>query len=391
MAHSADALIAITAALGAAIVGGEIAMRLRLPAVVGQIAAGVAVGRLLPTGILETSREPLNVLGELGATFLLFLVGLETPFEQIGKVGKEAIRVAILGVIIPFILGYGFSVVWGQNTVQSLFVASAFVATSAGITAKVLQDMGVISRRFSQVVLGAAVIDDILAMLVLSVVSATATGKGLTAGAIVFLLLQSIGFISVVLFMGRKASHRQKSVLEKPKNPLSPWSLSIFLCVFLAALANTFGLAAIIGAFLAGMILAEGDYREYLHEKVIDLNEFLVPFFFIVTGMSIDLGVFNSLQSVGILIAMTLLAIIGKFVGGYFGASQDKTIVGIAMVPRGEVGVIVASLAITLGVINKQVYSILVGMSLLTSVFAVPILGRLVTKMDSSKELVPEG
>jgi Kef-type K+ transport system membrane component KefB len=174
-------------------------------------------------------------------------------------------------------------------------------------------------------------------------------------------------------------------LLDKPKNPLSPWSLSILLCLTFAAFATYFGLAAIIGAFVVGMILAETEYQHWIQEKVIDLNEFIVPFFFIVTGMSIDLEAFSNPSTIGILGLMTLLAIVGKFLGGYLGCKEDSSIVGVAMVPRGEVGVIVASLAQGLGVITKGVYSLLVGMSILTTVFAVPILGILIKKRDHSK------
>ncbi|MCX6340876.1 MAG: cation:proton antiporter [Fimbriimonadales bacterium] len=385
MSHSAEALVSLTIAFGAALIGGEVSMRLKLPAVVGQIFAGIAVGRLVGGLVSESSVEFLKLLGELGATFLLFLVGLETPFAQIGKVGKDAFKVALLGVLIPFILGYGFSLLWGQGSVQSLFVASAFIATSAGITAKVLQELGVLNERFSQVVLGAAVIDDILAMLVLSVVSATASGKGISALSLVWLLAQSIGFLIVCLTLGRGFAKKNERLLDKPKNPLSPWSLSILLCLTFAAFATYFGLAAIIGAFVVGMILAETEYQHWIQEKVIDLNEFIVPFFFIVTGMSIDLEAFSNPSTIGILGLMTLLAIVGKFLGGYLGCKEDSSIVGVAMVPRGEVGVIVASLAQGLGVITKGVYSLLVGMSILTTVFAVPILGILIKKRDHSK------
>lgn len=380
MAHSSDGLVSLVVAFAAAVVGGEIAMRLKFPAVAGQIVAGIGVGRLVGGVVSNGSVEFLNLLGELGATFLLFLVGLETPFEQIGKVGKDAFKVAVLGVVIPFVLGYAVSYFWGLSTPQSLFVASAFIATSAGITAKVLQEFGVLEERFSRVVLGAAVIDDILAMLVLSVVSATASGKGIAPLSLVWLVVQAVGFLVVALFLGRGIAKKNSRLLDKPKNPLSPWSLSILLCIGVAALATFFGLAAIIGAFLIGMILAETDYRDWLHEKVIDLNEFFVPFFFITTGMSINLEVFAKPVSIGILILITVLAIIGKYLGGFLGASEDRSLVGVAMVPRGEVGIIVASLALTFKVIDNDVYSILVGMSVLTTIFAVPVLGSMIKR-----------
>jgi Kef-type K+ transport system membrane component KefB len=252
------------------------------------------------------------------------------------------------------------------------------VATSAGITAKVLSDLGVIDKRFAQVILGAAVIDDVLAMLILTVVSSLAKGGGVDLRAIFFVLVQAVGFIFILMTLGRQAAKTGGRLLGKPMSPLSPWSLSIAMCLGVAALSSYLGLAAIIGAFLVGMILAETEYKDWLHEKLIDLNEFIVPFFFVVVGMSVDIRAFGSWPIIGSLILITVLATAGKFAGGWLGAKDDRAIIGVGMVPRGEVGVIVASLGKAFGVLSASTYSLLVGMSLMTSVIGAPILMRLV-------------
>jgi Kef-type K+ transport system membrane component KefB len=169
-------------------------------------------------------------------------------------------------------------------------------------------------------------------------------------------------------------------MLDKPLSPLSPWSLSIALCIGVAVLADQLGLAAIIGAFLVGMVLAETDYRDWIHEKVIDLNEFIVPFFFISAGLNVDVHAFKSIGAIGSLILISILAVVGKFVGAWLGAREDRLLVGIGMVPRGEVGIIIAGLGFQFKVIGKDIYSLLVGMSLLTSVVAAPILKLLVKR-----------
>jgi Kef-type K+ transport system membrane component KefB len=231
------------------------------------------------------------------------------------------------------------------------------------------------------------VIDDVLAMLILTVVSSLAKGGGVDLWAIILVLAQAIGFIFILMTLGRNAAKRGGSLLGKPMSPLSPWSLSIAMCIGVAVLSSYLGLAAIIGAFLVGMILAETEYQEWLHEKLIDLNEFIVPFFFVVVGMSVDIRAFGSWSMIGTLVLITLLATLGKLAGGWLGAKEDRAIIGIGMVPRGEVGVIVASLGKAFGVLSASTYSLLVGMSLLTSVVAAPVLMRLIK--NKSEDLSP--
>lgn len=386
MDHGA-ALFTVFIAFIAAIIGGEIAMRLKLPSVVGQIIGGIVIGKSVLGWVGGEADTLLHDLGELGVAFLLFSVGLETPFKKIKKVGMESLIVAVLGVVVPFAAGYLWAHFAGFPNNQAVFVAAAFIATSAGITAKVLQELGVIDQKYSQVILGAAVIDDILAMLVLSVVSALSTGKDINLGSIAIVAVQSLAFIFLMATLGRRLAKSNSRILDKPLSPLSPWSLSIALCIGVAVLANKLGLAAIIGAFLVGMVLAETDYNEWIHEKVVDLNEFIVPFFFISAGLNVEIESFRSLPALGNLLLVTTLAIAAKFVGAWLGAKENRTVIGIGMVPRGEVGIIVAGLGYQFAVITKEVYSLLVGMSVLTSVVAAPILKRLVSR---EKDALPD-
>ena len=387
MDHGA-ALLTIFIAFIAAVIGGEIAMRLKMPSVVGQIIAGVVIGKSVLGWVSVESNTTLADLGELGAAFLLFSVGLETPLGRIGKVGKEAFTVALLGVIVPFLVGFGWAHFAGFPNNQAAFVASSFIATSAGITAKVLQELGVIDKKYSQVILGAAVIDDILAMIVLSVVSALSTNQSVNVGSIAIVVVQSVAFIFLMATLGRRLAKSRGRILEKPLSPLSPWSLSIGLCIGVAVLANRLGMAAIIGAFLVGMVLAETDYKEWIREKVIDLNEFIVPFFFISAGLSVDIGAFSSVSAIGSLLLVSGLAIAAKFFGAFLGAKEHRVVVGVGMVPRGEVGIIIAGLGYQFKVIEKDIYSLLVGMALLTSVVAAPILKTLVSRERVSGDLI---
>jgi Kef-type K+ transport system membrane component KefB len=379
MEHTTEVLLGLFIVFLAAQVGAEIAQRLKLPAVVGEIAAGCVVGMSVLGWVQVT--EPLEVLAEIGAVLLLFSVGLETRVGDLRKVGRVAILVGLGGVILPFVLGIGWGVLSGFNTPKAMFVAAAFVATSAGITARVLQDMGMLNRTVSRVILGAAVIDDILAMLLLAVVTALQGEGGINVVSLAVVFVQAIGFVAVIALLGVRFMRRSSAWLEAPISPHSPLTISLVICLGLAAAASFLGLAAIIGAFLAGMIAAETRQRHALEKQLQPIMAFLVPFFFVVTGAKVSLGDLGSLSVLGALAVVTLLAVIGKLVGAGMGAlsmgRKSALIVGIGMVPRGEVGIIIASLGQQAGIFTGPTYAIIIGMSLLTSVIAPPILGAL--------------
>ncbi len=323
---------------------------------------------------------------------LLFAVGLETRLDDLKKVGKSAFLVGVLGVIVPFVLGSLWAHGNGFEWVKSLFVAAAFVATSAGITARVLQELGVLSRIESRVILGAAVIDDILAMLLLGVVTSLQGGGGVNVGSLLLVLAQAVGFIAIIGWVGTEVMRRRAHWLDRPINPLSPLTISLAICLGLAFLSTEFGLAAIIGAFLAGMIASEMPRREELEHQMQPLLALLTPFFFVVTGAKIDLGVFASGAALWMLLVVTVIAVISKFIGGFVGAlslgRRAATIVGVGMIPRGEVGVVIASLGLAAGVFSNQIYAVIVAMSLLTSIITPPVLAMLL-KPSRDDESIP--
>ncbi|MEI6430730.1 MAG: cation:proton antiporter [bacterium] len=375
----------------AAQVGAEIAQRLKMPAVVGEIAAGAIIGPFA-LGWAQKS-EPLEVLAEIGAVLLLFSVGLETKLGDLKKVGAVAGMVGVAGVIFPFVLGASWAHFSGFAWNKALFVAAAFVATSAGITARVLKDLGALGRIESRVILGAAVIDDILAMLLLGVVSALQGGQGVNFASLAWVLVQALGFVIIIALVGTRLMRKQSSLLDAPINPLSPLTLCLAGCLVLAACAAYIGLAAIIGAFLAGMVAAESKQRHALEEQIIPIMAFIVPFFFILTGMQVDVRALGNTSALIMLLVVTVLAIIGKLVGCGLGAlklgPRSAAIVGTGMVPRGEVGIIVAALGKSAGVFNDTVYAIIIAMSLLTSIIAPPVLAALLAKTPEPLTDVP--
>ncbi|QWT21201.1 cation:proton antiporter [Bacillus sp. NP157] len=395
MHDSAAILLSLFLIFVAAQVGGELAQRLKLPAVVGEIAAGCVIGPsalgwvALPDIATGT---PLDVLAEIGVILLLFSVGLETRLDDLKKVGTSAVLVGVLGVLVPFALGAVWAHGSGFDWIRSMFVAAAFVATSAGITARVLQELGVLQRREARIILGAAVIDDILAMLLLGVVSSLQGGGDVDVGGLLGTLLGAVGFVAVIGWGGTRVMRRGSGWLDKPSHPMSPLAIVLALCLGLAYLSMRFHLAAIIGAFLAGMIASETRQRHQLEEQTAPLLAFLTPFFFVVTGAKVNLAALGSGSALLTLAVVTVIAIVSKLAGGYLGAivgagklgQRSALIVGFGMVPRGEVGVVIASLGLAAGVFDETIYAVIVAMSLLTAMVTPPILSLLLRSPSST-------
>ncbi|WP_458068228.1 cation:proton antiporter [Rhodanobacter sp. BL-MT-08] len=394
MQHASDILFTLFVVFIAAQLGGEIAQRLKLPGVVGEIAAGCVIGPSL-LGLIAPDQiaigTPLDVLAEIGVVLLLFSVGLETRLEDLKKVGKVAFLVGVLGVAVPFVMGSLWAHGSGFSWDKSLFVAAAFVATSAGITARVLQELHALQRIESKVILGAAVIDDILAMLLLGVVVSLQGGGGFDPTHLLVVLVGAVGFIAVIGWGGTRVMRWNSTWLDKPRDPHSPLMIVLAMCLGLAYLSTLFGLAAIIGAFLAGMIASETQQRQTLEKQTMPLLALLTPFFFVVTGSKIDLHELASADALIMLAVITLIAIVSKLIGGWLGSlslgRRSATIVGFGMVPRGEVGVVIASLGLTAGVFNNRIYAIIVAMSLLTAMVTPPVLAWLLKRSASDGDL----
>jgi Kef-type K+ transport system membrane component KefB len=381
----------------AAKLAAEVFERIHQPPVIGELLAGVLIGPYAlgligtpDTGLLEAfhgdmaaAQEAINLVyhlvAELGIIVLLFFVGLETRLADILKVGGRAGVVAVLGVVIPFALGYGLmGPILGHPMVESIFVGAAMVATSVGITARVLRDLGVIASTESRIILGAAVIDDILAMVILAVVAGLATTGSISLLGIGVIAGQALLFTVFVALVGTGVVRRYGMRLEHLKMDGAPLAVSLLVMLGLAALSASIGLAAIIGAFLAGMVFAEAREHFELEHQALPIYQFLVPFFFVLTGAQVDWRLFLDGGIMGIALAVTALALLGKVVGCGLGVvglgRRSVAIIGVGMAPRGEVGLIVASLGLSLGAIPTQIFSVVVIMSILTTLVVPPIL-----------------
>jgi Kef-type K+ transport system membrane component KefB len=318
----------------------------------------------------------LESIAELGVIVLLFTVGLETRATDLLRVGPRAAAVGMLGILVPFMLGFTFMSLLDHPRLEAAFVATALVATSVGITARVLQELGVLRTREARIILGAAVIDDILGLLLLAIVSAAGEGQA-DATQIALIAIQAFAFVGFVAWVGTHATRRFSVHLDDLADVV-PLNLSILLMLGLAAAASIIGLAGIIGAFLAGMVLAESRERFNLEEQARPIYEFLVPVFFVYTGTKVDPSVFRDGGIVMLAVAITLIALVSKLIGaggGMWGAGRrSMLIVGTGMAPRGEVGLIVAGIGLNQGIIPVDIFSVVVIMSIATTLVVPPAL-----------------
>jgi Kef-type K+ transport system membrane component KefB len=376
MGEETKILLTLFIMLAAAKFMAELFERLRQPAVAGEIVAGILIGPSLLN--LAAPSEITSILAEIGVIFLLFNVGLETKPAAIFKVGKNAAIVAVLGVVLPFVAGWLLMRAWGSTSVESLFVGTALVATSVGITARVLSAMGLLDAPTARIILGAAVIDDILGLLVLAVVSSMAAGavnylEILTTAAL------AIGFTVFMALVGAPVVTRVAPRANQLRSGHGMFVLGLVLCLGLSVAAAFIGVAAIIGSFLAGMALAEAsEDHPNMRRQINGVTEFLVPFFLVNIGMQLRLDVFRSSSVVVLCVLVTLVAVASKLFGCGLGAVnlgiKRAAQVGMGMVPRGEVGIIVAQIGLSLAVIGPDLYGVVLFMAVATTLIAPPFL-----------------
>lgn len=380
--HStSEALLALFILLLAAKLGEEVCRRIHQPVVIGEILAGVIVGPSL-LGWVEPD-EVISVFAELGVIFLLFWVGLETKLGDIRNVGGPAARVGVLGVVLPVVAGIVGALAFNASTATAVFIGAALAATSVGITSAILIDLGIQSGRAGRTILGAAVIDDILALIVLAVATGIASEGGVSIAEIVGLVLLSVAFLAFFGLGGQKLLSSRPALLEAPRFADSPLMPAVLICLGLAVLAAEIGLAAVIGAFLAGMIIAETRDNNSIEAEIAPLYAFFAPFFFASIGIQLVLSELGNLEAILMLVGITALAVVTKYGGAWLGARDlgrgDRSIISAGMVPRGEVGVIVAGIGYSEGAINAEIFGVVVAMAVVTTLIA-PYMLRAATR-----------
>jgi Kef-type K+ transport system membrane component KefB len=379
---------------------GEVAERVGQPAVLGELVAGVLLGGSV-LGVVPTegvSGELIRLLAELGLLLLLFEIGLEVDLRELFRVGPASLAVAIVGVVVPFALGYLFwayvfatPAVGVDRGVVAILIGATLTATSVGITARVLSDLGAMSTAEAKIIIGAAVIDDVLGLVILTVVSGVATGTGISVSGIVATLAVAVGFLVAAVLIGRFIMPRLFDLVVRMRVRFVLLVFSVAFALILSALAASAGSALIIGAFAAGLILSGTNQFDTIEHEVKPVASVFTPIFFVSVGASVNLGLLNpaSPESRGTLIlagAITLLAILGKVVAGWAAPwlKFSRLVVGVGMVPRGEVGLIFADMGRRSGLLTSELFGAVLIMIMATTFVTPPLLKALVKPARST-------
>jgi Kef-type K+ transport system membrane component KefB len=419
----AGVLLSLITVYLAAKIGGELCARINLPPVLGELIGGVVVGVsalqliVFPEGAGESSSvlmrlvestssldteglltvfrgesEVVSILAELGVIILLFEIGLESDLKELIRVGPQAAVVAIIGVVVPFALGTtGLIALFNTPTVPAVFAGAALTATSIGITAKVLAELQKLSSKEGQIIIGAAVLDDVLGIIVLAVVASLAKTGEIEISNVVILIVSAAAFLIGAIFLGRLLSPLFVGLVNQMKTRGELIISSLVFAFLLSYVAATIQLEAILGAFAAGLILAETPKHKELEEQIVPIADMLVPVFFVTVGARTDVSVLNPLDPAnreGLIIAsfLVVVAIIGKIVTGFAVFGQDginKLAIGIGMIPRGEVGLVFAGVGSASGVLSEALEAAIIVMVILTTFIAPPLL-RIVFKDSDS-------
>lgn len=395
---SAPVVLALALMLLSAKLGGHFAIRFKQPAVLGELLVGVLLGNLSLLGFTAftsiATDQFVDMFARVGVIILLFEVGLESTVGQMLKVGVSALLVAVIGVVVPFIVGYFVTraLMPASSVYVALFIGATLTATSVGITARVLKDLEKSQLPESRIILGAAVIDDVLGLVILAVVTgiigAADRGGQLALSEVAITLGKAVAFLVLSLVIGIWLSPRMFKFASRLRTNMVLLAFSLAFCFGLAWLADFIGLAPIVGAFAAGLILEDVHYEELktkehhtLEQLIHPLSNFLVPVFFVLMGMRTDLKSFAAPGVLSLAAALTVVAIAGKLLAGVgaLGKNLDRLSIGIGMVPRGEVGLIFASIGAQLTVqgervVDEKVFSAVVVMVIATTMVTPPIL-----------------
>ncbi len=369
----------------AALFGGQLCKRFKVSPLIGEITAGIVLALVFAALHLHHDKHLLQVFSELGVIFILFVIGMETNINEILNVGKSAFAVAVAGVAIPFIFGYGLGLYYGWTTPVTLFIAASLVATSITVSARSFIDLNFVQDRSSQIVLGAAIIDDILGLLVLTfVISTVSAAENSLTLKLLKILLFFVLLLPFVWFFVPKIINRFSKVFGLETRGV----LTVALLLFIAYSANWSGLAPIVGAFFLGLVLA-ANHDEHAKRFVNSFYLVLAPIFFFSIGFMVDLSAF--VTGLGIALLITALAVIGKILGGLIGSLpfgipfKESMLIGVAMVPRGEVGLIIAGIGKSMGIVDDSLFAATAFMCLATTFIPPFLLPSLIRKVQQSR------
>jgi Kef-type K+ transport system membrane component KefB len=392
MAHTAMSQFVgmLVVILAVAKLAGALAQRLGQPTVLGELAGGVAIGTSV-LGWVDPHHQALQLLAELGVLILLFAIGLETDVAQLVRVGVTSMTVAVVGVVLPFALGYAACRMLGMSDLRSVVAAATLTATSVGITARVLSDLGQLGAPEGQIILGAALIDDVLGLLFLTVIEGLSQGHQVSVTMVLGAAGRAVAFVLLAGLAAKRVIPLIFRLVERIQLPGTVTVFAVIVALSMAWLADRCGSAMIIGAFAAGLLLSDVPRAHEIERGIAGLGHFFVPIFFVTVGASVDLAALNpvrpesrfTLLTGGILIAV---GIVGKFLAGYapFWFRGNKAVVGVGMIPRGEVGLIFAQIGLATGVFDAGLFGAATLMVMITTLVAPPGLKRLLRTSATS-------
>jgi len=371
---------------------GFIFGKLKQPVVVGEILTGVILGPYV-LNFLQLNDPHMHitfeVIAEVAVVILLFLIGLETKISDLTKVGWQSFWVAIAGVVAPFAMGYIYMKMLGTNDLRSLFMGAVMVATSVGITARILKELDFLNAEVSRIILGAAVIDDILGLIVLSILSGMAESNKISMGVILITLAVIIVFVLLFTLGGVYATKKYGYQIGKVKLRNAPIIAAAIVCFTYAMVASKIGLAAIVGAFMAGVVMSERESEFEIREKIELIDDLIGVFFFVIMGAKVNIMAFLEPSVLMTGIVITVLAFAGKYIGCALPVMKmglkKASFVGMGMVPRGEVGIIIAAYALSKGVIDDRLYGVAIFMVLVTTFLPPFILEPMIHSLKKEK------
>jgi Kef-type K+ transport system membrane component KefB len=374
--------------LAAARLCGALARALGQPTVLGELVAGVLLGASV-LGLVDPHQGVVEVFAEVGVVLLLFSIGLETDWRALLRVGATSAAVATVGVVLPFALGYAACRLLGLEVLPAIVAGAALTATSVGITARVLSDLGHLHEPEGRVILGAAILDDIIGLVILTVVAGLARGRPVTIAGVATTAAVAVGFLLGILLLGGLAVPHLVRLASRLGAPGTTTLLAVSLAFGLAWLADRAGSAVILGAFAAGLLLGRTPRAREIEHGVTPLGHLFVPLFFVAVGAAVDLRVLNPAEpagraTLGVGGILILAAVLGKFAAGYAAPwfPGRKDVVGVGMIPRGEVGLIFAQMGLTSGVFDAKLFSAVTLMVLVTTFLVPPLLRRLCPPRD---------
>ena len=395
---------------------GRLAEKIGQPSVLGELLAGVVLSAgvlaLVPSTEGMVGYDVFHLLAEIGVVLLLFEIGLETRLVDLIKVGPVSALVATVGVVLPFVMGY-FSIIYfqqfsilnleaGMVGLVAIVTGATLTATSVGITARVLADLDQLQTKEARIVLTAAIIDDVIGLIILGVVSGIVSsfqsgGAGaeqLTLGSISLVTAKAFGFLAVSIFLGRIVAPRIFGFFGRVDNNNLVWIMAIAFCFVYSYCSNLFSLAPIVGAFAAGLVLRETDQFKTIESGVKPVSHFFAPIFFVMVGAAVDVSVFNPFVSenimvISIALILFVVAVIGKYASGYvvYEKGVRRSIIGVGMIPRGEVGLIFAKIGLVHGIFKTDLFSAITAMVILTTFIVPPLLKWMFESKSKERKL----